>query len=493
MSTRVTGCAHTAIPLATANPRRYLSSMFKTLIVLFAATLATTAPAQAPRPDQVEFRALYKELVETNTTLSAGSCTLAAERMAARLRKAGFTDAELTLFSVPEHPKDGGLVAVLPGSDPKAKAILLLAHLDVVEARRADWTRDPFTLIEEGGYFYGRGTTDDKSQAAIWTDSMARFRASGYRPRHTIKMALTCGEESDGAFNGAQYLTEHKRDLIDAGFALNEGGGGRLDAAGKPVALAFQVGEKVYQDYSLEVTNPGGHSSQPVVENAIYRLSAALAKVGAYEFPVQFNDTTRAYFTRLAAIEGGATGAAMTALVANPNDAAADRIVSADKQNHSLLRTTCVATRVDAGHANNALPQRATAIVNCRIFPGVAAARVEAALETAIADPLVKVVPVTPPPSKSPAVPLDPKVFGPAEKLAAAFFPGVPMLPFMDTGASDAVWTTPAGIPTYGVPGIFDDADLGNIHGLNERIRVKALYDGRDYLFRLIKLYADAQ
>ena len=241
------------------------------------------------------------------------------------------------------------------------------------------------------------------------------------------------------------------------------------------------------------VTNPGGHSSQPVPENAIYRLSAALGKVGAYEFPVQFNDTTRAYFTRLASIQGGAAGAAMTALVANPNDAAADRIVSADKQNHSLLRTTCVATRVDAGHANNALPQRATAIVNCRIFPGVPAARVQAALETAIADPLVKVVPVTPPPSKSMTVALDPKVYGPAEKLAAAFFPGVPMLPFMDTGASDAVWTTPAGIPTYGVPGIFDDADLGNIHGLNERIRVQSLYVGRDYLFRLIKLYADAE
>ena len=466
------------------------------LIVLattFAVTLGGPVSAQALRPDQLAFRALYKELVETNTTLSAGSCTLAAARMAAHLRTAGFPEQDLTLFSVPEHPKDGGLVAVLPGSDRHAKAILLLAHLDVVEAKRADWARDPFVLVEEGGYFYGRGTTDDKSQAAIWTDSMARFKVSGYRPRRTIKLALTCGEESDGAFNGAEYLTEHRRALIDAGFALNEGGGGRLDAAGKPIALAFQVGEKVYQDYTIEVTSPGGHSSQPVPDNAIYRLAAALGRVATYEFPVQFNDTTRAYFTRLAAIQHGASGAEMTALLANPRDVKADAAVSSDKQNHSLLRTTCVATRVDAGHANNALPQRATAIVNCRIFPGEPVAAVTATLERVISDPQVKVVPFAMPHTRNPPVPLDPKVFGPAERLAAKVFPGVPMLPFMDTGASDAVWTNPAGIPTYGVPGLFDDADLGNIHGLNERIRVKALYDGRDYLFALVKLYADAE
>lgn len=398
----------------------------------------------------------------------------------------------MTLFSVPEHPKDGGLVAVLPGSNAKARAILLLAHLDVVEAKRADWTRDPFVLVEQDGYFYGRGTTDDKSQAAIWTDSMARFRASGYRPKRTIKLALTCGEESDGAFNGAQYLVEHKHDLIEAGFALNEGGGGRLDGNGKPIALAFQVGEKVYQDYTIEVTNPGGHSSQPVPDNAIYRLSAALGRIATYDFPVRFNDTTRAYFARLAAIQGGASGAAMTTLLANPHDAEADAAVSADKQNHSLLRTTCVATRVEAGHANNALPQRATAIVNCRIFPGEPIAAVTATLERVIADRQVKVIPFPLQHAANIPVPLDPKVFDPAEKLAATMFPGVPMLPFMDTGASDAVWTNPAGIPTYGVPGLFDDADLGNIHGLNERIRVKALYDGRDYLYALIKLYADA-
>jgi len=466
--------------------------MIKPFLAFAVAASGVAASAQTLRPDQSSFRALYKELVETNTTVSAGSCTLAAERMAARLRRAGFADRDLTLFSVPEHPKDGGLVAVLAGTDPNAKAILLLAHIDVVEARRADWTRDPFTLIEEGGYFYGRGTSDDKAQAAIWTDSLARFKAIGYRPRHTIKLALTCGEETTGVFNGAQYLAENRRALIDAGFALNEGGGGRLDANGKPVVLAMQVGEKVYQDFRLEVTNPGGHSSQPVPENAIYRLSAALGRVSAYRFPVQFNDTTRAYFGKLAAMPGQADAGAITTLLGDPANAAAAAAVSRDKQNNSLLRTTCVATRVDAGHANNALPQRATAIVNCRIFPGVSAARVQAALESAIADPAVTVVADVPPVTKDMSVALDPKVFEPAQRLAAEMFPGVPMLPVMDTGASDAVWTIPAGIPTYGVPGLFDDPDLGNIHGLNERIRVSALYNGRDYLYRLVKLYADA-
>ena len=462
------------------------------MITLLAAALVTNAAVPIPRPDQTAFRALYKELVETNTTVSAGSCTLAAERLAARLRSAGYPDKDLTLFSVPAAPKDGGLVAVLPGRDAKAKAILLLAHLDVVEARRADWTRDPFVLIEEGGYFNGRGTSDDKAQAAIWTDSLIRWKTAGYRPKRTIKLALTCGEETTGVFNGAQYLAEQRRDLIDAGVALNEGGGGRLDAAGKPVALAMQVGEKVYQDFKVEVTNPGGHSSQPVPENAIYRLSAALGRVAGYTFPVQFNDTTRAYFTQVAAIKPGPEATAITALLKNPADAAAAAIVSRDKQNNSLLRTTCVATRVDAGHANNALPQRATAIVNCRIFPGVPAARVQAALEAAIGDAQVKVTPDVPPVEKDMSVALDPRIFAPARALAAEMFPGVPMLAFMDTGASDAVWTIPAGIPTYGVPGIFDDPDGGNIHGLNERIRVKSLYDGRDYLYRLVQLYADA-
>ena len=459
---------------------------FKAL--LLAALVAAPATAQTIRPDQAAFRELYKELVETNTTLSSGSCTAAAAKMGARLKAAGFSDADISYYATSEKPKEGGLVAVLHGNDHNAKPMLLLAHLDVVEAKREDWTRDPFTLVEEGGYFYARGTADDKAQAAIWTDALIRFKQSGYKPARSIKLALTCGEETTFAFNGAQWLAQNRPDLISAEFALNEGGGGMLDATGRPVLLAMQVGEKDVQNYWLEVTNPGGHSSRPVPENAIYRLSAAVSKVGAHEFPVTFTPTTRAFFGGMSTILGGQTGAAMTALLANPNDAAANAIVSKDAAFHSMLRTTCVATLLDAGHANNALPQRARANINCRIIPGETKASVQAELARVINDPKVSITPeaTTRPVATEPT--LDPKIVGPAKALAAKYFPGVPMLPVMSTGATDAIFLT--GIPTYGVPGVFGDMDGNGAHGLNERIRVKSVYEGRDYLYDLVKVYA---
>ncbi|MDQ2765388.1 MAG: M20/M25/M40 family metallo-hydrolase, partial [Pseudomonadota bacterium] len=256
-----------------------------------AATVALqpAAAQTALTPEQQTFFGLYKQLVETNTTLSAGSCTQAAAQIATRLKAAGYKDSDVTQFSVPDHPKEGGLVAILPGSNKNAKAVLLLAHLDVVEAKREDWVRDPFTLIEEGGYYYARGTVDDKAMAAVWADSMIRFKQAGYKPKRTIKLALTCGEETTFAWNGAQYLTKTRPDLIAAGVVLNEGGGGRLNADGKQQTLAMQVGEKAAQNYTLTATNPGGHSSMPVPSNAIYAMSAALLKVGGYEFPLQFN------------------------------------------------------------------------------------------------------------------------------------------------------------------------------------------------------------
>jgi acetylornithine deacetylase/succinyl-diaminopimelate desuccinylase-like protein len=462
------------------------------LFVALAAILTTPAAAQT-RPDQVQFRALYKELVETNTTLSAGSCTLAADRMATRLKAGGFTDADIKLFSVPDHPKEGGLVAVLPGTDPKAKAILLLAHIDVVEANRADWARDPFVLVEENGYFYARGASDDKAQAAIFTDTMIRLKSGKTKLRRPIKLALTCGEETGGAFNGAEWLVTQHKDWIDAEFALNEGSVGIRDASGKKVSLGIQAGEKVYQDFRIEATNPGGHSSRPRPDNAITDLAGALVRLGAYEFPVQFSDTTRAYFTETAKLTGGETGAAMTALVANPNDAAANAIVSKDPTYHSMLRTTCVATRLDGGHANNALAQRAGANVNCRMFPGDSIDKVRAQLVAAIANPKISVTPTgeispTPPPP-----PLTPLVYGNAKTVAAKHFPGVPMLPAMSTGATDGRFLNAGGIPTYGVPGRFADPDGGGVHGLNERKSVEGLYAERDYLFDLIGVYGDAK
>jgi acetylornithine deacetylase/succinyl-diaminopimelate desuccinylase-like protein len=461
-------------------------------IAMQAVVIAQEAPMTPLRPDQVAFLALYKELVETNTTLSAGSCTVAAERVAAYLKAAGYVDHDITLFSVPDHPKEGGLVAILAGTSKTAKPMLLLGHLDVVEAKREDWPRDPFTLIEENGYFYGRGTSDMKAIDATWVDAMGRFKQSGYRPRRTIKLALTCGEETTYAFNGAEWLAKNRPELISAAFALNEGGGGRTDGHGKLLLEAIQIGEKATQNYRLETVNAGGHSSIPIRDNAIYQLSDALLKVRDHEFPVKFSDTTRAFFAKAGAVRGGELGHAMVALSRDPNDAAAEATVSKDRTYHSMLRTTCVATLLEGGHANNALPQRAAANVNCRIFPGETVEETQAALVAAIGDPGVKVTLI--PPVRPVAVPppLDPKIIGPAEELVGKYFPGVPLVPMMATGATDGIFLEAIGIPVYGVPGGWGDPDGNGVHGLNERRSVRSVFVGRDFLTDLVKLYADA-
>ena len=470
--------------------------MHKALTVAFVlVTLSSLAGAQNAT-GEMKFRELYKELVETNTALSNGSCTLAAERMAARLKAAGFADADLHPFAAPDHPKEGGLVALYPGRDAKLKAILLLAHIDVVEAKREDWTRDPFTLVEENGNFYARGVIDDKAEAAIWVDTLIRYRQENYRPRRTIKLALTCGEETAGAFNGAQWLVEHQRDLIDAAFAVNEGAFGEMDTEGRKVALEIQAGEKTAQNFRLEVTNPGGHSSRPLKDNAIYRLAAALTRIEGYDFPAQFTDGNRAYFTRMAKIQAAKGNSdvadAMQALVKDPNNAAAIALVSAkDPSWNATLRTTCVATMLDAGHATNALPQRARANINCRIFPGVTADAVRLKLQELVADPKVAVSTLETRGPSSPPPPLTPQVLAPFEKLAAEYFPGVPVVPILQPGATDGEFLNAAGIPTYGIEPLFAGPDLGHIHGLNEYISVKSLLDCRDFLYRLIKIYAD--
>jgi acetylornithine deacetylase/succinyl-diaminopimelate desuccinylase-like protein len=450
------------------------------------------APMPALRPDQVTFLALFKELVETNTTLSAGSCTLAAERMAARLRAAGFPDADITLFSAPDHPKEGGLVAILHGRSSTAKAVLLLGHLDVVEAKREDWTRDPFTMIEENGRFYGRGTLDMKNIDAIWVDLLMRLRRSGYRPQRSIKLALTCGEETIDAFNSLYWLVQNRPELVAAEFALNEGGGGLLDEHGKMIEQDLVVAEKTTRNYRLEATNPGGHSSIPVRDNAIYELADALVKVRAYEFPMKVTPINQAYFAKTGAIRGDELGRAMVALAQKPDDAAALAEVSKDRVYNALLHTTCVATLLDGGHASNALPQRAGANVNCRIFPGETAEGTRAALEAAIGDPRVKVT-LTPrdKPPASPA-PLDPRIVHPAQKLVEKYFPNVPLVPVMATGSSDGPYLQAIGIPVYGVPGIWADSSFNGVHGLNEYISARSLFVGRDLMTELVKVYANS-
>ena len=463
-------------------------SRFVVLALWAGPALAAEAPL---RPDQAAFRELYEELVETNTTLSSGSCTLAAERMAARLKVAGLPDGQITLFADPRHPKEGGLVAVYPGTSTTLKPILAIAHIDVVEAKREDWTRDPFTLIEEGGYFYGRGTADDKAMAAMLVDTLIRFQTSGHRPKRAVKIALTCGEETNGAFNGVEWLAANKRALIDAEFALNEGGGGTSDGKGKVVEQAMQVGEKTFATYRLETRNPGGHSSVPRPDNAIYQLAQALVRIQAHEFPLEMSETTRTYFREAGAGRKDATGAAMVALAANPADKAAEAIANRDPFLHSNLRTTCVATMLDGGHARNALAQRAGAYVNCRIFPGHSVEEIRAELAKVIADPEVTVTALAPLRPSPPAPPLNPKVMGPAKALSAKYFPGVPVVPVMANGYTDSTFLTAAGIPAYGVPGLWGDPDGNGAHGLNERIEVRSVYVGRDYLYDLIVAYAE--
>jgi acetylornithine deacetylase/succinyl-diaminopimelate desuccinylase-like protein len=465
------------------------------LLALSSAMLASAAPppsAQPMRLDQIAFREIFAELVNTDTSYSNGSCTRAAEQLAQRLWASGYTREQARVIIPPGHDREGNLVVELKGTSRRLQPMLLLAHLDVVEARRDDWTRDPFTMVEEDGYFYGRGVADDKARTAIWVDSLIRFKLAGYQPKRTIKLAATCGEEGNGeTLNGAEWLARNMPETLSAAFALNEGGGGRLDSNGNRQVLAMQVGEKATRTFDLEATNPGGHSSVPRRDNAIYDLSAAVIALRDLRFPVQLNATTRAFLGKYAPALPAPAQEAVAALLADESNVAAGNVLSSDPTLDAMLRTTCVATMLDAGHAANALPQRAKATVNCRILPSMTTEQVQAALERAIANPRVTITLRRPHRPMAVPAPLDPKIMEPAEQLAAEMFPGTPVIPIMLTGATDATMLGLIGIPTYGVPGLFFDADGGGAHGLNERISVRSVYDGRDYLHRLVMLYAD--
>lgn len=457
---------------------------------LLATTLLWATPAiAAPDAGGASFLALYKGLVETNTTLSAGSCTKAAQLAADHLAAAGVPRENLHLLVAEGHPEEGNLVAVLPGRDRKAKAaVVMLAHLDVVEAKREDWARDPFKLVEEDGWFYGRGAVDAKSTAAVWVDTMARL-AKGPKPRRTLKLALTCGEETNGAFNGAEWLAKEHRALIDADFALNEGGGGQADAGGRVTSQTVQAGEKIFANFELATTNPGGHSAAPRPDNAIYDLSRAVSAVEAHRFPVEFTEVTRRALMDRIKVEKSAMAVAIGALLADPTDAEADKVVSTDAQLRSNTRTTCVATMLAAGHARNALAQKATANVNCRIFPGHTIEAIREQLAAAIANPAVTVTTLPPVRPAPPAPPATAKVLGPMEAVTAKHYPGVKLGLSMSNGYTDSTFLTAAGIPSYGAPGGWTGPEANGVHGLNERIRVKALMDLRAFSYDLIGAY----
>ncbi|MGB6309360.1 MAG: M20/M25/M40 family metallo-hydrolase [Steroidobacteraceae bacterium] len=462
------------------------------LTATIAGIFTMASQAQAPAPDEAAFRALYRQLVEINTTRSVGSCTEAAEAMRARLLAAGIPAADTQILAPPDRPKDGALIAVLHGRDRAAKPILLMAHIDVVEAKREDWQRDPFKLVEEKGWFYGRGVSDDKAMAAVFTDSMIRYRQEGLKPRRDIKLALTCGEETSDIFNSVRWLMETQPATLSAAFALNEGAGGELDQNDKPVALQIQAGEKVYQDFALDASDVGGHSSRPTKDNPITRLSVGLAKLGAYNFPVALNQATRGYFEAEAQLVPPEAAADMRAVLKDPRDeAAVERLWAANPGWNGSLRSTCVVTQITGGHAPNALPQHVRANVNCRILPGVPIAEVQQQIVKVIGDDKISVSPTGEAGMQSPPPPLSERIMGPVRKVAASIWPGVAIVPTMATGATDGRFLNAAGVPTYGLSGMFHDAEGSHAHGLNERIRVQSLMNGRRFLYEVVKLYAN--
>jgi acetylornithine deacetylase/succinyl-diaminopimelate desuccinylase-like protein len=454
----------------------------KHILAVLVLLVAPAAQAQQSKWDSVA-RSLFKELVEINTQNSDGSTLRAAQAMAVRMKEAGFPDSDVVV--VENAPRKGNLVARLRGRNTGKKPILLLSHIDVVEARAADWTLPPYEFIERDGTFYGRGVADDKDESAIHLAVIMRMRAEGYVPDRDIIVALTTDEEGGGA-NGVGYLIDNHRPLIDAEYAFNEGGGGRLMDTVR-VSHDVQASEKKFQSFRFEVFNPGGHSSVPRPDNAIRQLSAALVKIGPSIFPVHLNDVTRAYFTRLAPTlerENPRMARAMRAVVANPADNAAAAIVSEDARYNSQLRTTCVPTLLEGGHAGNALPQRAQATVNCRVLPDETPASVKAMLERIVNDTGVHVVQAGNA-RNSPPSPLTPELFGQIESITNEMWPGVPVIPTMATGATDGSRLRLEGIPTYGVNGLFY-GDV-NAHGMNERIPVRSFYEGLEFMYRLVR------
>ena len=471
--------------MSSARMNRCLSVLATLAIVSAAHAVSAQAPnlSASLNPQQQQALDIYRQLLEINTTASAGDTSEATKAMAARLIAAGFPEADVHAFE--SAPKRGNLVARLHGTG-KRKPILLVAHIDVVEAKRADWTTDPFKLVEKDGYFYARGSSDDKYMAATWIANLIRYKKEGYKPDRDLIVALETDEESGNPQGlGIGWLIDKHRELIDAEFALNEGGGVAVKD-GKPVWNSLQTSEKVFQSYWLETRNPGGHSSQPRKDNAIYELAAGLERIAQFDFPIQLNETTRLYFERMSKIETGQVAADMQAILAPQPDPAAVARLSEQVPYNAQLRTTCVATRLEGGHADNALPQVARAMINCRILPSQPVEDVRNTLMRVLADDKITVTPDQPA-VPSPPSPLRPDLLKAVEKLTAKFWPGIPVLPVMSTGATDSLYLRNAGIPAYGHTGLAGDIFDVRAHGKDERVNVQAFFTGQEYLYQLVK------
>ena len=475
--------------------------LFVAALLCAAVAVAQTAGSPAgPEDESPEAlaRSIFQELIEINTTDSVGNVTTAAEAMAKRLRAAGFPDSDLALLGPNARKKN--LVVRLHGTGqhmftPGPRPVLLIGHLDVVEARREDWSTDPFKFIEKDGYFYGRGTQDMKDGDAIMVTTLIRMKKTGFRPNRDIILALTADEEG-GSANGVDWLLKQHRDLVDAAFVINHDGSSIVTEHGKPQYYELDGTEKIYGDFQLMVTNPGGHSSLPVPDNAIYALADGLARLEKYEFPFELNTVTRGYYEQMATIETGQRAADMKAILRTPPDAAAIGRLAKDPTDHSIMHTTCVATRLEGGHANNALPQRAAAVVNCRILPGHSPEEVRRELVRIVADPRITIKWIDdngqvqdkasdrkgyPPP------PLQPEIMQPLAALVSQDWPGLTVVPNMSAGASDGVFTSAAGMPTYTITGIAIDRDDVRAHGRDERLGVESFYKGNEFFYQYLR------
>lgn len=446
-------------------------------------SVVPSAADPLPQPLQQLTREIYKELVEINTTQSSGDTYAASRAMAARLIAAGYARADVQTFQT--APKRGNLVARLRGTG-KRRPLMLLAHIDVVEAKREDWTTDPFKLVEKDGYFYGRGTADDKYMAAAWIVNMIRWKKEGYKPDRDLILVLETDEEiSDRNGLGITWLLKNHRNLVDAEYVINEGGG--VNARdGKPFAHSIQTAEKVFQGFWIEIRNAGGHSSQPRKDNAIYELAHVLGRLARYEFPVQLNDTTRGYFEKMASLEQGQLAQDMKSIAsAKPDQGAIDRLTAQPPYN-AQIRTTCVATRLDAGHADNALPQLARAMVNCRILPGQTVDDIQKQLEKVAGNPKAVITAIGRDTSSEPST-INKELLAAIEKLTTKFWPGVIPVPTMSAGATSGRFLRNAGIPTFGHSGMVSDIYDVRAHGKDERVSVKGVFDGTQYLYELVK------
>jgi acetylornithine deacetylase/succinyl-diaminopimelate desuccinylase-like protein len=462
--------------------------VLRNLFVICCLFTAVARPENLPPPAEQKLALeIFKEMIESKSGFDTGPTTPIAESVAARFKAEGFPESDI--FVGGASPRKANVVVRYHGTGAQ-KPILLLAHIDVVEAKREDWTTDPFVFLEKDGFYYGRGTSDDKAQAAVWVANLIRYKHEGFKPDRDLILALTADEEGGGPYNGVDWLLKNHRELIDSDFALNEGGRGEM-LQGKRIANDIGLAEKTYADFRFEVRNKGGHSSRPVKDNAIYHLASALTKLSDYDFPLEVNDVTKAYFGQMSKIETGDLSQTMLQVSQGSKDAMA-RLAALSPGYNSMLRTTCVATQLEGGHAPNALPQLAAANVNCRIFPSDKVEDIFAALKKLTETDQVTVT-IKQDEGAAPASPLRPDIMKAFNQVTDSMWPGVITLPSMSTGASDGRYLRASGIPTYGVQGFFDERDGGRAHGRDERIPVRSFYEGQTFLYELVKILSTSR